>query len=340
MALLAGVAAGRAETGATDPNFSEVYRIVTETLGSDKQAVVNRAAVNGLLRELQSRVYLVTNNLSEPPAAKASAALVKAAPLEQRFGYFRFAEVTGGLTERFRTAYEQINSTNKLRGVVIDLRFARGTDYEEASRLADEFVAGEEPLLQWASTHTRSHAKTNAISVPLALLVNAETGGASEAFAAAMRRSQVGLIIGSQTSGTANTYQEFPLKTGQKLMVANAPVRLGNGDAISDEGLKPDIEVLVALDEERRNLEDAYRVPEKPVTAPADTNLISSATGSRRRINEAELVRMQREGTSLDGEPAKTARDAETLRLISDPPLARAVDLLKGLAIVNSTRAN
>ena len=53
----------------------------------------------------------------------------------------------------------------------------------------------------------------------------------------------------------------------------------------------------------------------------------------RRRFNEAELVREKREGASFDLEV--NDRNGEPERpLVHDPALARALDLLKGLAVV------
>ena len=56
------------------------------------------------------------------------------------------------------------------------------------------------------------------------------------------------------------------------------------------------------------------------------------------RPNEADLIRARRDGQSLDGE-LPLSRGAEPEKpLLRDPALARAVDLLKGLAVVRATR--
>ena len=60
----------------------------------------------------------------------------------------------------------------------------------------------------------------------------------------------------------------------------------------------------------------------------------------RRRINEAELVRRQREGLNPDEDvPSAKARLNELVKpMVRDPALARALDLLKGLAVVKGYR--
>ena len=115
---------------------------------------------------------------------------------------------------------------------------------------------------------------------------------------------------------------------------------------IDRKGLTPDIKIQVPLAEERAFLQDAYRPLPRLSASGRDmasasangTNQTSAAAGtnrtSRRRLNEAELVRMQREGIDLDSE-FLPGRDAGPLAppVITDPVLARAIDLLKGLSV-------
>jgi hypothetical protein len=65
------------------------------------------------------------------------------------------------------------------------------------------------------------------------------------------------------------------------------------------------------------------------------TNLAGTTNRNvrRPRFNEAELVRERREGATLDADD--TEREAEPEKpVVHDPVLARALDLLKGLAVV------
>jgi hypothetical protein len=73
---------------------------------------------------------------------------------------------------------------------------------------------------------------------------------------------------------------------------------------------------------------------------------LSATNRPRTRVNEAELVRMLRDGEPLEGdrpsalvrvnEPAGQAGAAGLPE--ADPALARALDLLKGLAVVQPFR--
>jgi C-terminal processing protease CtpA/Prc len=228
--------------------------------------------------------------------------------------------------------------------VALDLRYAGGDDYAAAAAAADLFVKKDQPLLNWGIGIVRSKEKSDAIALPVAVLVNRQTAGAAEALAAALRETGSGLILGGRTAGQAMVAQEFPLKNGERLRIATAPVQLGDGSALSERGLKPDITVEVSREEERAYYVDAFKVTDK-------TNLLASDAGSptgpgngtnhvarRPRFNEAELVRERREGVSEADISAMRGREPEK-PMVQDPALARAVDLLRGLAVVRQPRS-
>jgi hypothetical protein len=178
----------------------------------------------------------------------------------------------------------------------------------------------------------------------VAVLVNRETAGAAEALAAALRETGAGLILGGRTAGQAMVAQEFPLKNGERLRIATAPIQLGDGTAMSEQGLKPDIAVEVSLEDERGYYEDAFKTTDKTnLVASGGLSLTNQASGTnhlvrRPRFNEAELVRERREGVSESDLTALRVHEAEK-PMVQDPALARGLDLLRGLALVRQTRS-
>jgi hypothetical protein len=138
--------------------------------------------------------------------------------------------------------------------------------------------------------------------------------------------------------------QEFPLKNGDRLRIATAPVQLGDGSALSEQGVKPDIVVAVSPEDERAYYADAFKVTDRtnlqasvggPATGPGNgTNRVVR----RPRFNEAELVRERREGVSEADLTALRAPEPEK-PMVRDPALARALDLLRGLALVRQGRS-
>ena len=343
--LLVSLGAAPGEAAATNEplDFKEVYDLVHAHLAGTSDAELNRAAVEGLLTGLRGKVRLVTG---EATPASANAALVsKASVLDDGIGYVRVGRVAEGLAKEVSASSQQLGATNKLKGLVLDLRFADGDDYAAAAAAADLFTAKEQPLLDWGSSAVKSKAKTDALSLPLAVLVNRETGGAAEALAAVLRQTGAALLLGGTTAGRAMIAQEFPLKNGQRLSIATTPVKLGDDTALSAEGVKPDIEVAVNADEERVYFKDAYAVLSE-TNLPAGSGLLSGGSTNRAelavrqpRLSEAELMREKREGITGIAAPALD-REAEPEKpVIRDPALARGVDLLKGLALVRRSRS-
>lgn len=339
--LLAPVFRSAAAAPVELPKFDELYKLVRSNLTSLSAEDLDRAATQGLLNQLPSQVQLVGG----VPAAVSLAAipvLGKAQILDGSFGYFRMGRVDTGLAEKFTAAYSEMTRTNRLKGLVLDLRFSAGTNYSAATDLADGFVSSEQTLLTWGDKTIRSKAKSDAIQMPVAVLVNQQTSGAAEVLAAILRETQSALLIGGATAGQASSFQEFPLENGQRLRVAGAPLKFGDGHTISAQGLKPDILITLPPEDEKAYFEDPFRITTRPVVrTDTSTNGISSTdtNRSRRRLNEAELVRLQREGASPELDV--TARSPKELErsLVTDPALARALDLLKGLAVVQQRKA-
>ena len=210
----------------------------------------------GLIHQLGSRVNLVTAN----EGSSTIAPLAEARVFDDAFAYFRVASVTSNLPEAFRAAYKQINETNKtkIKGLVLDLRFADGFDYAAAAKVADCFLSSDHPLLNWQTGSAHATLKSDPIALPVAILINSQTSGAAEALAAVLRESDVGLILGGQTEGKANIFKEFPLSDGDKLRVAVAQVSFGSGKTLA-HGLTPDIAIGSSLEDERAYLQDPFQ---------------------------------------------------------------------------------
>jgi len=315
-----------AETNAL-PHFQEVFRLLRANLPNASEEELNQAAVQGLLNQFYPRVILVTNGA--PAGVRPEGSLLSRTTVyDDSYGYLRVARVATGLADEIKSA--------------LDLRFADGQDYTAAANAADRFLSREQPLLDWDEGSIHSTGKADAINVPVAVLVNRRTTGAAEALAAALRETDAAVLIGSRTAGQARIFKEFDLSNGQRLRVATGQVSVGKGKPLSATGVAPDIEVLVSGEDETAYFVDAFKVLSRPIAQLRVTNNVaptaSTNRGSRRPRNEADLVRMQREGLSPDDQDAptpaaKTDEDSPE-QLVRDPALARALDLLKGIAIV------
>jgi hypothetical protein len=136
--------------------------------------------------------------------------------------------------------------------------------------------------------------------LPLAILVNGETRGAAATLAMDLRDARDGLVFGGAAAK-----------------------------------LKPDIAVTVKITDEKMFLENPYAdLSQTETNSGAGTNNFSPFID---HTSEADLVRAKIKDGDED-ESAAPTRPAEPQKpFIHDPVLARAVDLIKGLAVVRQS---
>ncbi|MBI5775441.1 MAG: hypothetical protein HZA89_17110 [Verrucomicrobia bacterium] len=236
-------------------------------------------------------VILGAGGLLAAGRAAAAGGLGKPEVFESHFARLRVESVGAGLAESIREKIKPLAAEKPLKGVVLDLRFARGDDSTEAAMVAELFLPASK--------------SKDAFTMPVAVLMNRETSGAAEQIAALLREKHVALLLGSRPAGG---------------------------------GLQPDIAEEVSLADERIYFTNAYA--EIPAAKSTNTAATVSTNKPVPRLNEAELVRRQREGQARDEDVPLAGPKVEPARpVVRDPVLARALDLLKGLAVAKQARA-
>lgn len=323
-AAVAVVLAGPSRLTADQPSqFESVFQLVrTNLVGIDAERF-DRDALRSLLRRMDGQVEL----LKPGRAVTLETDLVEPVRrFDQRYGYLRVRHVEAGLAESILEEVRDFDPSGESRGLMLDLRFATGENYDEAVKAVNNFIGRDETQLVVGKRQLRTTLNTNLIAGPVAILVNAETVGAAEALAGLLRRNDVGLLIGSRTAGKVKVFSQFSLADGSQLRVATDEVRLGDGRAVSQDGLAPDIEVRLDPDAERRFFGDAYALPK----------------GRQKRqhglVNEAELVRQLKQRLNPDSVLPEAAGKKESGREVFDPVLGRALDLLKGLNLLGPVK--
>jgi hypothetical protein len=337
--LLAAGGSSRADTippRGTAPDFKEVYDLLRANLTDTTAENLNRAAVEGLLSRFPGKVSLVGGAADGAAVPQGGTALTKSMVIESNVAYLRVGCVAANLANELDVAYRALTGTNKIAGVVLDLRFADGNDDTAAPAAAKLFTAKK------------------ITAGPLAVLVNGETRGAAEALAAVLHQAGAGLIIGSPTAGKTAAFREFPLSNGERLRVAAAPA-VSSSSTISQ--VQPDIAVTVAAGDERVFFDNPYQTITTANTnsSPAGTNFLpyvehtSEADLVRQRekdgklikvpmLNE-DLIREKSDGSDSDEDSGSKRAAGPQKPVIRDPVLARAVDLIKGLAIVRASHS-
>lgn len=306
--------------------FEELHRLIRQHLAGSSDEELNTAAVKGLIEQLKPHVLL-----GGPSTASDStnALVMKAERYRGEFGYLRVGAVREGLAGALRQSIDRLLESGPLKGLVLDLRAAAGTNYAAAAQTAGLFTDATGKLLQVGEAGFQADSSGDDILIPVMTLTNSDTAGAAEALAAVLRSLKTGLIIGARTAGQATIYEAFTLSNGQAIHIASKPVQLGDGSAIPRTGLVPDLPIATSAEDERQYLTDPFWDPN-----PSGTN---RAAAPRRRITEADLVRQRREGISLQQIITNATDTASgTMPALRDPALVRALDMLKALTVVQS----
>lgn len=212
---------------------------------------------------------------------------------DKKIGYLRISSFARETTRDVGAALKQLDS-EKLRGLVIDLRFNPGGLLNAAVEISDLFVA-DGLIVSTEGRNTpkktyNAHKAGTYEGFPIAVLVNSFSASASEILAACLQDHKRAVVIGERTFGKGSVQNVIELEDGKSVLkLTTAGYHRPNGKNIhklpgakdEDEwGVKPDGGYEVKLsDEETRRLfrERAERGLLRAPQTPPDPNAPSPA---------------------------------------------------------------
>ena len=141
-------------------------------------------------------------------------------------------------------------------GLVLDLRDNGGGLLNASIEVASQFIADGVVLLERRREQTdvsfRASGGGLATSMPLVVLVNANSASASEIVAGALQDNGRARLVGTKTYGKGSAQYIYDLSDGSSVHVTFAKWFTPKGRSIDGVGLIPDLEVVRAEDEARR----------------------------------------------------------------------------------------
>ena len=136
------------------------------------------------------------------------------------------------------------------KGVVLDLRDDGGGFIDAAQNVVSQFVATGEvfELRDHAGHVDRRNVLGNPAdpTLPLVVLVNANSASASEIVAGSLEKHGRGRLVGATTFGKGSVQQDFPLPDGSDLHITIRHWFLPDGSSVEQKGLAPDDAVALA----------------------------------------------------------------------------------------------
>ena len=162
--------------------------------------------------------------------------------------YVRIYQFSSTTTSEFHSALS--TGLPGAKGMVLDLREDPGGFISEADHVISEFVSsGETFELRDRSGNVEKHTVSGehlATTVPLVVLVNANSASASEIVAGSLQVHQRAKLVGTLTFGKGSVQQDFPLNDGSDIHLTVKRWYLPNGQTIDHKGLQPDVTIPLA----------------------------------------------------------------------------------------------
>ena len=235
-------------------------------------------------------------------------------------GYVRitsFSEQTATGVERAIKRFKE-NSKNKLKGIVLDLRNNPGGLLDQSVKVSDAFLNQGEIVStrsRRADEGQRFNAKPGDVAdgMPIVVLMNGGSASASEIVAGALQDHRRGIVMGTRSFGKGSVQTIIPLSGHGAIRLTTARYYTPSGRSIQAKGIDPDIIVEQAT---------LNKVDQAPRTREADLR------GRLDNPNGAEPA-----------QPADKKEPAAAAEKPQDYQLARAIDLLRGIALYGNRAA-
>ena len=278
----------------------------------------------------QVTITIMRSGFTEPqdfPITRAVIPIrsVRSKMLEEGYGYIKINQFIERTHVDMKAALSQLESKDAtLKGLILDLRNDPGGLLEQAVKVADEFLESglivyTEGRVEGQKMKFYAQKKAKEHDYPLIVLVNAGSASASEIVAGALQDHGRAVILGTPTFGKGSVQTIIPLEDGSAIRLTTARYFTPSGRSIQAQGIVPDI-VVPDLSPEARRAAPARFIREKDLEhhlrgegekAPAEKTLEKSPES-----------RKKKEGIG----------GTETQE---DPPLERALELLKTWRILN-----
>lgn len=291
-----------------------------------------------LMRGLQGTRVTITimrTGFTEPQDLALTRAIipirsVRSKMLEEGYGYVKINQFIEKTHVDMKAALEKLESKEgTLRGLILDLRNDPGGLLEQAVKVADEFL--ESGMIVYTDGRVEgqkmkfyAQRKAKVREYPMMVLVNAGSASASEIVAGALQDHGRAVILGTPTFGKGSVQTIIPLEDGSAVRLTTARYYTPNGRSIQAQGIVPDIIVADSLPTGARKGSPPRVLREKDL----EHHLRGEEEGPGKpveKISEESLEKSadkKREGAAISAAP-------------EDPPLERALELLKTWKILN-----
>ncbi len=239
---------------------------------------------------------------------------------EGEVGYIRITSFNEQTQEGLEDGIESIKNElgSLLKGYVLDLRSNPGGLLDQAVSVTDTFLDRGEIVstrTRYTEETERKTAKRGDLTngLPVVVLINDGSASASEIVAGALQDHGRAIVLGTKSFGKGSVQTIIPMQDNSAMRLTTARYYTPSGRSIQGTGIEPDI-----------------------IVSPATVERLAPR-GQRSESN----LRGALENDTLDEDiPEAEAAEQRTTQDIDDYQLARALDLIQGLALYRQNLTN
>jgi len=253
-------------------------------------------------------------------------------------GYIRITSFNEQADSGVKNAIKDLKAKagDKLTGIVLDLRNNPGGLLDQAVAVSNDFLAQGE-IVSTRGRHAEDAQRYNAQppgdvtnGLPMVVLINGGSASASEIVAGALQDHHRAVLLGTKSFGKGSVQTIIQLPGHGAIRLTTARYYTPSGRSIQAKGIEPDIVVEPAKIERVARAETRHEAdlrgalkntdqPAAPAKAPGDQSAAPPANVPP--------------GTTPAAQPADNAVDPAAIGTTEDYQLARAVDMLRGIAL-------
>ncbi|MCF6155303.1 MAG: PDZ domain-containing protein [Candidatus Brocadia sp.] len=176
---------------------------------------------------------------------------VESASLEGDLGYIKIRNFQDDTSQCLNEHLKRLKtSTNKLKGLIIDMRNNSGGLLDQAIEVADKFLGkGAIVITVGPSGHPREvqearKTDTDEELYPIVVLVDAGSASGAEIVAGALKENDRAIIVGDRSFGKGSVQQLIELMDGSALKLTIAKYLTPLSTDIQSVGITPDIKLV------------------------------------------------------------------------------------------------
>jgi carboxyl-terminal processing protease len=259
-------------------------------------------------------------------------------------GYVRITSFNEQADSGVKSAIHDLKAkaNGKLTGIVLDLRNNPGGLLDQAVSVSNDFLSQGE-IVSTRGRHAEDAQRYNAQApgdltdaLPMVVLINGGSASASEIVAGALQDHHRAVLLGTKSFGKGSVQTIIQLPGHGAMRLTTARYYTPSGRSIQAKGIEPDIVVEPAKIEKIAQGQVTHEADLRGAlknTDPGNPGGTAPATGDSKAPNVPP-------GTTPSPDAQDQGVDANVMGTAEDYQLARAVDMLRGIALFAHQQAH